>query len=136
MRLAGHLSVIGRDRAGYTLSKASTVPQPTPIVNGHDPGCATSTDYGCIRRNRRVLRQAAHRDTALLSWLASDTSAVPPLDLQAGLDGIRQATFALEREKEQLGPSESIAQKAQAIQEQLSPHLIERPDLAIDSFED
>ena len=137
MRLAGHLSVIGRDRARlYAIQgdyrSASNVY--SELADTLDALQVPTT--GASAELVGILRQAAHRDAALLNWLATDANESPPLGVEAGLDGIRQATLALEREWKQRGPSEVLAQKAQAIQEQLAPHLRERPDLAIDAFED
>jgi tetratricopeptide (TPR) repeat protein len=136
MRLAGHLSVIGRDRARLAASQGdfetsarlyrelvTELNKLEVAAQGHSADVLTH------------LRSAAIRDRDLLEWLVSDRPS-PPLTRTDGLDGIRQEVLGLERQKSSGVPLDELRSTALQLQEALLPYLEDRPDLAIDGFED
>ena len=136
MRLAGHLSVIGRDRARLAASQgdleaaarlyqelATALDELEVAAEGHSADVLSH------------LQAAAQRDQALLEWLDSD-GLTPPLTRSSGLDGIRQEVLSLERQRDQGASPRDLQTAALELQEALIPYLKDRPDLAIDHFED
>jgi hypothetical protein len=130
MRVAGHISAAGRDRARVLAQRGDLTQAATAYAElARELDAIPTPGSGIARRIVRPLQAAAHRDAVLLGALAVKTA--PP----AEGDGIAAARarylgLALRHAK-----GEDVADDARALQSQLGPHLAVDSRLDIDAFD-
>ena len=130
MRVAGHLSAAGRDRArlkaqqGDLAGAAAAYQSLADILLG-----IPTPDDGIAAEINVLLLAAAQRDAATLTALAADQ----PPSSSSGLSGLRSQYYALALRHAAGG---DVSADAASLQAALEPYLEPRPDLDLDSFTD
>jgi hypothetical protein len=131
MRVAGHLSAAGRDRARVLASRGELTAAATAYADLARRLDGISTPgSGIAREIVAPLQQAAHRDAALLGTLAA--GGVPDV-AGSGLDALRARYLGLAVRHDR---GEDVAEAARALQADLTRHLAVDDSLDIDAFDD
>lgn len=131
MRVAGHLSAAGRDRArlaaqqGDLAQAADRYRTLADLLDG-----IPSQAGGISAQINTLLRDAAARDAALTAALAEGQ---PPPVPASGLSRIRAQVLGLALRHR---AGEDVSAEAAQLQKALTPHLTPRADLDLDAFAD
>ena len=131
MRVAGHLSAAGRDRArlkaqqGDLAGAAAAYHELVEILAD-----ISAPEEGIAAQINGLLLAAAQRDAALLQALAAGEA---PSTQGEGLDVLRARYLGLAQRS---AAGQDVSADAAALQEDLKPFLEPRPDLDLDAFTD
>lgn len=130
MRVAGHLSAAGRDRARVHVLKGDLTGAAAAYADlARRLDAIPTPQSGVSRGIVTALRDAAQRDAALVGALAVGE---PPV-AGTGLAGLRARYLSLAVRKQR---GEDVAADARALQEDLKPFLNVDSSLDIDTFAD
>jgi len=130
MRVAGHLSAAGRDRARLKAQQGDLAGAAAAYLTLADVLAGIPTpDDGIAAEITALLLAAAQRDAATLTALASGQ----PPSSGAGLSGLRSQYHALALRH---ASGVDVSAEAASLQAALTPYLEPRPDLDLDSFTD
>ena len=131
MRVAGHLSAAGRDRARLAAERGDYATASQHYADLVATLEAIPSQRGGISEQiNALLLDAARRDAALTAALASGT---PPPIPDSGLSAIRGRVLGLAQRH---AGGADVSAEAAALMADLRPHLTPRADLDLDAFED
>jgi len=131
MRVAGHLSAAGRDRARVHASRGDLTAAATAYTDlARRLDGIPTPGTGIARDIIEALRAAAHRDAALVGALAAQGTPEPVGD---GLAALRARYLGLAVRH---SAGEDVAEGARALQAALTRHLVVDDSLDIDAFAD
>ncbi|MEC8425764.1 MAG: hypothetical protein VX000_18395, partial [Myxococcota bacterium] len=131
MRVAGHLSAAGRDRARVLATRGDLTQAATAYTDlARRLDGIKTPGSGVARDIVGPLQQAAHRDASLLGTLAA--GGVPDV-IGTGLDALRARYLGLAVRHDR---GEDVEAEARSLQAELTRHLAINANLDIDGFKD
>ncbi|MFT4974813.1 MAG: hypothetical protein ACI8S6_000696 [Myxococcota bacterium] len=131
MRVAGHLSAAGRDRARLDVQRGDLTAASARYRDLAEQLARIPVEPGGTSEQiNALLRDAASRDAALTAALSRGE---PPPIPDSGLAALRARYLGLALRH---GQGEDVSAEAAALQAELTPHLTPRADLDLDAFED